>query len=328
MALLPQIHFQQIKSIDLKSNSAHCNTMSEIEHMSATDGSVKAIEILNRDGCVVIDDLLQGGQVDQLSKDLNVHFDAASPCDGSFYGKVTKRLGGLFTKSSVCRDMAIHPLIMEIMDNFLLPGDTNAYQINLTQGISIGPGECKQIIHQDDPMFPFLHPEHEVMLNCMWAVDDFTKENGATGLILGSHKWTRDQVLTLDRKDPPNIVQAAMRQGSVLIYLGSLFHAGRENRTEKPRRGAVISYCLGWLRQAENSYLAYSLEEVCRMPKHLQRLLGYFVHHPNLGSVNGMDPIHYVNGDVDQPFTEYIQDSIKHVIDQYRQDQQNEHTQE
>ena len=295
--------------------------MSAIEHILPSDGSAKAIEILKRDGCVVIDEILQTDQLAQLSHDLDKHFNASSPCNGSFYGHLTKRLGGLFTKSTVCRDMAIHPLITEVMDEFLLPGDTNAYQINLTQAISIGPGECKQIIHQDDPMFPFLHPEHEVMLNCMWAVDEFTEQNGATAVIPGSHKWSREQVLRLDRKDPPNIKQAAMRRGSVLIYLGSLFHAGRANVSEQPRRGAVISYCLGWLRQAENSYLAYSLDEVRDMPSDLQRLLGYFVHEPNLGSVNGMDPVHYVNGDVDQPFTEYIPESVKSAIEQYRQDQ-------
>lgn len=293
-----------------------------IVHVPSTVEPSKVVEILQRDGCVVIDNLLAPAQLQQLTSDLGSQFEAMPPCTGDFYGRSTKRLGALFTRSTKCQDMAVHSLILNVMDAFLLPEHTSAYQINLTQAISIGPGEVNQIIHQDDPMFPFLHPDHEVMVNCMWAVDDFTSNNGATGLIPGSHKWSREEALALDRNDPEGIVSAAMSKGSVLIYLGSTFHGGRANRSEQSRRGVVISYSLGWLRQAENSYLAYSLEQVRRMPERLQRLLGYFVHQPNLGSVNGIDPIHYVRGDTDeQAFTEYLPDHIKPLLEQYRQDQ-------
>ncbi|MFC5991590.1 hypothetical protein [Limoniibacter endophyticus] len=56
------------------------------------------------------------------------------------------------------------------MDEFLLSGCFD-YQVNLTQAISIGPKKRKRVLHQDDPLFPFLHPGQEAMINaCGWSM--------------------------------------------------------------------------------------------------------------------------------------------------------------
>lgn len=279
------------------------------------------INILNQDGCIVIEDLLNTAELKALQSDLGNLFDKVPMCEGNFYGFQTKRISGLFTKSKICQKMATFDKILGVMDAFLLKG-CDQYQINLTQGISIEAGEKPQIIHQDDPMFPFKHDGYEVMLNCMWAVDDFTRENGATYLVPGSHKWPRTDVIDLEKMRLPQkneITQGVMKAGSVLIYLGSLYHSGGDNKTKTPRRGAVISYSLGWLKQAENSFLAYSLDEVRTMPERLQRLLGYFVHSPNLGSVDGRDPIELLGPQNDKKlFTEFIPEEANKIIKEYR----------
>ena len=162
----------------------------EVQTVGASTPPDVIIEVLKQDGCVVIESLLNPSDLKKLQNDVEQQFSKTPDCNGSFYGHSTKRLGGLFTKSDVVQKMAVMPTILSVMDAFLLKG-CEQYQINLTQAISIGPGEDPQIIHQDDSMFPFMHPDHEVMLNCMWAVDDFTIENGATQLVPGSHKWER-----------------------------------------------------------------------------------------------------------------------------------------
>jgi hypothetical protein len=295
--------------------------MATVQHLRADEHSSKIIETLNKDGCVVLDQVLSAEEIGQLQSELKQQFDAIPDCQGDFYGYATKRLGTLFTRSQLFQKMAILPNILETMDHFLLQG-CSQYQINLTQAISIGPKEIKQIMHQDDPMFPFLHPGQEAMINCMWAVDDFTEENGATVLVPGSHLWPRMQALNLNYEDlPPHMLtQGVMKKGSVLIYLGSLFHCGGANRTQNRRIGAVISYSLGWLRQAENHYLAYTAEELRRMPERLQRLLGYFVHEPNLGSVNGIDPYNFIiKGEKDKLFTEFVPEVVKPLLKEYRE---------
>ena len=294
--------------------------MATIKHFGPFTPAQPIIEALKEDGCVVIDTVLPSERDAKLKSDLDRHLDAIADCQGDFYGYATKRLGLLFNKSDVFQEMALIPSILSVMDHFLLPS-CSQYQINLTQAISIGPNEPRQIMHQDDPMFPFLHPGQEVMLNCMWAIDDFTETNGSTVLVPGSHKWPRQESLNLALNDlpPEDIALGTMKAGSVLIYLGSLFHCGGKNETQSRRCGAVISYSLGWLRQAENAYLGYSLEDLEAMPDKLQELVGYFVHKPNLGSINGMHPMDFIKKPAEPAlFTEFLPDAAKPVVKAFR----------
>ncbi len=106
----------------------------------------------------------------------------------------------------------------------------------------------------------------------------------------------------------------------MLIYFGSLLHAGGANRTDRPRTGIVISYCLGWLRQAENQYLAVPPDIARSLPEELQRLLGYFVHEPNLGCVEGQDPIRLLKeGEAaSSAFQEFIPKEVQPMLEEHR----------
>jgi len=271
-------------------------------------------EILEQQGCVVIENILDDTRHRLLEAEICPLLAAAALCQGNFYGFATKRQSGLIAKSAACRLMSVEPAILAIMDEFLLKS-CRAYQLNLTQAIQIGPGEPQQLIHADDLMFSFEHPGREAMINCMWAVDDFTAENGATLLVPGSHKWPRDRV-----PQPHEIMQGQMPKGSVLIYFGSLLHAGGANCTDRPRTGVVISYSLGWLRQAENQYLAVPPKIARTLPEELQRLLGYFVHEPNLGCVDGQDPICLLKEGRPNPssFREFIPKEVQPLLAEHR----------
>ena len=106
----------------------------------------------------------------------------------------------------------------------------------------------------------------------------------------------------------------------MLIYFGSLLHAGGANRTDTSRTGIVISYCLGWLRQAENQYLAVPPDIARALPEELQRLLGYFVHEPNLGCVEGQDPIRMLKEEQAgaSPFQEFIPKEVQPLLEEHR----------
>jgi ectoine hydroxylase-related dioxygenase (phytanoyl-CoA dioxygenase family) len=288
--------------------------MARIVSVKASSGQNIINEILEKDGVVVIEDVLDQRQVDVLAAELAPHFEEVPDCSGDFYGYVTKRVSGLAAKSPMCRKMIIHPAILAVMDHFLLKG-CRGYHLNLTQAIRIGPGEPQQVIHRDDLMFNFAHPEFEAMINTMWAVDDFTTENGATHVVPGSHKWPLDR-----QAQPHEEAQGVMKRGSVLVWLGSLQHGGGANRTNKPRTGVVHSYSLGWLRQAEPQYLAVPVEIARTLPEKLQRVLGYFVHEPNLGSLEGQDPIGLLTGDLmmNGHFREFLPEEVRPLLAEHR----------
>ena len=124
-----------------------------------------------------------------------------------------------------------------------------------------------------------------MVVNTMWALDDFTKENGATRLIPGSHKWIGE------RPDPlPPAVDAVMPAGSVIFYLGKIVHGGGANSTDKPRLGVILEYAASWLRAQENHLLAVPREVVAELPERLQELLGYNIYPPFVGYVDGRHP--------------------------------------
>ena len=66
-----------------------------------------------------------------------------------------------------------------------------------------------------------------------------------------------------------------MEAGSVLLYSGSVIHAGGENTTTADRVGLNLTYCLGWLRQEENQYLSCPPAIARTLEPALQALLGY-----------------------------------------------------
>jgi ectoine hydroxylase-related dioxygenase (phytanoyl-CoA dioxygenase family) len=116
----------------------------------------------------------------------------------------------------------------------------------------------------------YLPPSIEPQFNTIWALTDFTQENGATCCVPGSHKWDWSQ-----KAEPKEIAYSEMTVGSVFIYNGSVLHGGGANRSSASRIGVNLAYCLGWLRQEENQYLCCPPDIAKNFDVTLQNLLGY-----------------------------------------------------
>jgi len=248
-------------------------------------------DVIHEHGYVILKNAINKNTLKQLHKELEPHFEKRPVSQAVFFGFNTKRIEALFAKSKAAQDMAMHPLVLGLVD-YVLGKNCDSFQINLTQGIRINPGEKAQIIHPDSALFPISNKPFEFVVNALWAYSDFKKETGATIIVPGSHKWPEGR-----QPQPHEITYAEMPAGSVLIYAASLLHAGGANTTRnQTRTGIAIGYCLGWLRQSENQYLSYPPNIAKTFPLQLQRLIGYNVHKPNLGWVHGHDPIDLLTG--------------------------------
>lgn len=256
-------------------------TIQRIPFTTSADG---AMEILDVDGAVILSGLLDDATYRDLRYELDPKFAQAAFCEGLFYGTRTKRIHSLVRNSKTARAMIMQPRVVELMNRILGP-NCDKIQLNLTQGIQIWPGEKAQVVHRDDSMFPIRNKPFEFMVNAMWAYSEFTRDNGATIVVPGSHKWQEDRLPA-----EGEMTQAEMQPGEVLIYLGSVIHAGGQNRSELPRTGIAVSYCLGWLRQSENQYFAAPPDIARHFGKDLQEMLGYSVQRPNLGMYEGVEP--------------------------------------
>ncbi len=258
------------------------------------DASAGDIETALRDaGCVVVERLAPTALMDRIEAELQPYLRATAPGADEFTGRNTRRTGALLARSPSFPELAAHRVVLGALDRVL--GDhATSYQLHLTQVIEIGPGEPAQLVHRDQWAFDFFTfpAGFEVECHTMWAMSDFTEENGATRVVPGSHRW--DDKLRLG---PDDTIAAEMPRGSVLLYLGSLYHGGGANRSGSPRRGVNVGYTLSWLRQEENQYLACPPEVARELPEAVARLAGYQRGAYALGYVGDLtDPLDVVRG--------------------------------
>lgn len=273
-------------------------TTLEVVHLPASASADDVLAALLHDGAVVIDHALTPDRLARLDAELKPWFDAAYRGAGLLFGRQTKRFGGLFAKAPSAVDLALHPTVLEVMERTLQGPNPDAprcdaIEMNLTQAIGIEPGEPAQFLHRDEDLWSFPH-DFELMANAMWTLDAFTTQNGATRVIPGSHLWPRDR-----QPQPGEAVSITAEAGSAILWLGGLLHAGGANRSNAIRRGVVMSYRLGWLASGEKLLLSTPPEVARRLPERLQRLIGYQIHRPNLGWVEGQDPIRWLRGEID-----------------------------
>ena len=244
--------------------------MGEIRHVSIDTPIEEILSILEEDAGLIIDNYLSKENVDLIKDDLGPYLEVTRHGQDEFTGFETKRVGALMARSKTCQDLALDPLINKMVDNFLGPHCEN-YQLHFTSAIQIGPGESSQILHRDRGLWGGYIPRRiETQFSTVWAITDFTKENGATQVVPGSHKWDKNR-----QPLPEEIAYAEMEAGSVFIYTGSVLHGGGTNTTEESRLGVFLHYAPGWLRQEENQYLSCPPEIAKTFSPELRSLIGY-----------------------------------------------------
>lgn len=240
------------------------------------------LEHLTSDGCVVVEGLLSPAEVAEVKAALQPHLDAVDTGSNSFLGRRTRRVFAIVAKTRAVDPLAVHPLILSVLDGVL-----EHYLLSAPVVISIGPGEKAQTLHRDETSYPVPRgTAGELVVNVMWALDDFTDVNGATRMIPGSHRWPDQSGAREELTE-----QATMPKGSVCIFLGSAVHGGGANNSDQPRLGIVMEYCAAWLRPQENLALAVPPSMARELPEPLQRMIGYGIYPPFLGYVDGQDPI-------------------------------------
>ncbi len=250
---------------------------------SETDRIDMLEEELRANGFCIVRDR-QIARVHALASDLDAVFAATPFCEGNFYGCRTKRFGGLLKRSPHVAPLVLDPVILAAAERILGPG-CDRIQLNLTQAIEIHPGEVRQFPHRDQDMWRGADGRQEYLVNILWPLTPFTKENGATHIFPGSHGEAG-----MAKTDLGAPAIAECEPGSAICFLGSTAHGAGSNITKEVRRGVLISYSLGWLKPYENLWLAYPPGIARTFSPELAALAGYAQHRPNLGNYEGQCP--------------------------------------
>lgn len=223
--------------------------------------------------------------ITEISADLDQRFARTPFCVGPFHGSSTKRFHQLLARSERSAELVLSGRVLDTVTKVLGPW-CDFPELNLSQGVEIHPGAPPQIPHCDQAMWPAVPKgQMELCVNVFWPMTRFTPENGATRIWEGSHAQPR-----VAGEPLPDPVVAEITPGDALLILGSTVHAAGANVTNTPRRAAIVSYCLGWLKAYENQSLAYPPGIARRFRPELADLVGYRWHRPNLGTYDGQCP--------------------------------------
>ena len=247
------------------------------------------LDALAAEGFVILERILDPGEIAALRTALGPYLQGKHFGRNRFEGLRSQRVYALLAKDPVFADLVSHPRILRLLDRLLEPN----YLLSAALAIHLGPGEDAQPFHYDDGSYHIARPRPPVGVSTIWAIDDFTADNGATELIPGSHRWGDERPAPDDARTRSLVMPA----GSVVVFLGTVWHRGGANRTHRPRLGMTPQYCQPWARQLENMTLAVPLEIAARYPRRVQELLGFSIHAPLMGYVDGMHPARLIDPD-------------------------------
>jgi ectoine hydroxylase-related dioxygenase (phytanoyl-CoA dioxygenase family) len=204
--------------------------MTKLTTLPGTASTEEILAVIKEDGAVVLRDLIASSEVDRLLDETRPYIDATRRGADAFTGFQTTRTGALVARSSACRDLILNGSVLEAARQFLAPYCARI-QLHLGQIIRLMPGQPQQEIHRDRWAWGTYLKEVEPQFNTIWAITDFSCENGATHVAPGSTSWPDAR-----RPKPEEVVQAEMSRGSALLYTGSVFHGGGQNRSAGRKR--------------------------------------------------------------------------------------------
>ena len=239
----------------------------------------------------MVEDAIEVDVVDELTRELErleVELGIV-PAANDFEGTETVRIYNLLVHGTAFERVPVHPNVLPIIEGVLDRGCL----ISSLSSIAICAGETPQPIHADDQLMPIRKPHPPTVCNTMWALTDFTEENGATRIMPGTHLSDRSP----DYGSPYDSIPAEMRRGSVLVWHGSLWHGGGANVTADRRVGIAMNYCAGYIRQQENQQLGIPRDVAAEFERRLQELCGYSVYSGLIGHIDKRDPIELLEGE-------------------------------
>ena len=253
-------------------------------------------------GFLVFEKVLDDEKLAAVNAALKPHLDENVAGRNDFEGLKSNRIYGMLAKDPVFAELCVHPLALAFAERDLGP----SCLLSACLAINLQPGESVQPWHTDDGHIDIAPPHDTFKISTFWALTDTTEQNGATEVLPGSHRWSLDDFAgalkgedfanreVRDASDDPgyreDALKVTMPAGSLMIAKGNLWHRGGANHSEENRLIITPQYCKGWARPLENMMAVVPRETAAAMPERLQELIGYSIHPPFMGYVDGVHP--------------------------------------
>lgn len=180
------------------------------------------------------------------------------------------RLADLVNKGSVFDIFYTHPKVLAAMARVMGPD----FKLSSLNYRAAKPGMGLQKLHAD--WHEAVAPGDYKVCNSIWLLDDFSRANGATRVVPGTHlRGDLPQDVLDDPLAPhPDEVLIEAPAGSVFVFNSHTWHGGTNNHTDRPRR-AVHSYFCRRDQPQQVDQKRYILQETkARLAADVHELLG------------------------------------------------------
>lgn len=150
-----------------------------------------------------------------------------------------KRIGDLVNKGAEFDIFYTHPKVLAAI-SFVLGEDFKLSSLNYRAAL---PGAGLQKLHADWP--EAVSKNEYKVCNSIWLLDDFSKENGATRIVPGTHLQSKlpQDIMDNPMDSHPEEIIIKAPAGSVFIFNSHTWHGGTRNLTDKSRRAIHSYFC-------------------------------------------------------------------------------------
>lgn len=291
----------------LRSLSTGARERSPLQSVPRTTQPAEIRRLLEHDGGLVIEKFLSPSQVESINRDADPvmaqmqqgrHL-AVDDEIKQFVGLNTKRLSSVVSQSRTWRDEVLDDDYLHDICDAVIGKRLGDYWMNSSLMIEIGPGEKAQALHRDaQQWWPFAFMGSgpgwpNFYLNFLVALTDTTAANGATRYVPGSHLDRKAYTpgdpdpLAYDDDDavgagsPETTLPVEMKAGDAMLLGDGLLHGGGANLTrDQHRRIVSLSFVSSAFTVENASPLFTDLSLVSKMPKRVQKLLGFRTMYP------------------------------------------------
>ncbi|KAI1608251.1 hypothetical protein EDD37DRAFT_654250 [Exophiala viscosa] len=270
------------------------------------------LEAFDRDGAVIISDLLNETSINVILKELNLDPTATSEqCVTALASKSPTIVNEVLLSSQLNRLLTARmSKTTTIWHGEELLTNTSRPYLSASVVFEAAPGKAAQPLHRHDDIYFVDHPlDIPVEIWALIALDDSGVGEGGSMIdgILESHKWGEEW-------DPAghSLASSGMKRGDCFLLHGSMIHRGGENSSTSLRRTLGVSWAQGHMRQEENQFLNVSKEVAMKLDEKTQRLIGYRMNAPFGGWYELRDPITYLQPEdkVDKTMRDFLEKEI------------------
>ncbi len=197
---------------------------------------------LERDGYVIVDDLLDEALRRELVERIEALFEAEGERAGAEFKQEAgcRRLANLVDKGDVFRRVIGHPRLWALVA-CVLGEDFKLSSLNARSALP--HNGVVQPLHTDMGGLP--DQRGPWVANSLWMLDEFTAENGALRVVPGSHRWGRlpQQELADPTQPHPDEIVLTGRAGTVVVFNAHLWHGALANHTDRRRLALHAFFC-------------------------------------------------------------------------------------